>query len=62
MDHTNGPWCMWVYFFLIPVIMNLNVMLLSWYLRRSAANTMLVALDDQKKKEDMEDAVLIESQ
>jgi hypothetical protein len=56
----DGPWCIWVYFFIIPVIMNLNVMLLSRFLRRSASNKMmLVALDDHKKKEDMEDAVLV---
>ena len=56
MDNNESPWCVWVYFFVIPVVLNLNVMLLSWYLRRPA--TMAVGVD-HKKKEDMEDPVLI---
>jgi hypothetical protein len=41
----NGPWCIWVFFFVIPVFIQVNAMVLSWWLRRQNASS-----DDSHQK------------
>lgn len=45
----NRPWCIWVFFFVIPVFIQVNAMVLSWWLRRKNASSIISDNSQQKK-------------